>query len=600
MSSSALQVWNRLEPRPRSNSLTRSLRAEVRDPLWMLTRQWQLGEWNGEDTGTAAFAFLDMQTSRVNRIAKPGNSPLPVSEDVPLECTIEREDVQPSLLICIELGRQFIKMLRAATLSNLATIEANIRASLLFRFSAPPSPNPEFFSNPELWQATLAVSNGRAVNGFELLRQLQLPATTISSLITVPAADVTIANQVGVDFVAWYKRVYSQPASPAEDYWLPRHLEYQFACSAPRTATDYTLLKADEYYQGHLDWYSFDRVSTTHAVDASLQPLIAGTPDTSVLQTKPFAVIPSKIAFGGMPAQRFWEMEDRRVDFGGLTVATTDVAHLVVGEFATLYSNDWTLLPFTVPSGSICNLRGIMVTDVFGQVTHIQAAGAADWQNWNLFTLSEIDNRTSDQRLFVPPVVGDLQESPPVEMVNFMRDEMANMVWGVESVVPNGVSGGERGQEAAIRISRLIESQTVITPVPPSLSNTAEIKFNLMSVVPENWIPFIPVRLGTNLQSRNIQFQRAAMPRVIKNQTQPQRVRPRTSLLREGYNPTSGSWGASYIYEEEIPRSGTILSLTWQRARWHDGRVALWLGRRKQNGRGEGNSGLRFDYLTAK
>ena len=63
---------------------------------------------------------------------------------------------------------------------------------------------------------------------------------------------------------------------------------------------------------------------------------------------------------------------------------------------------------------------------------------------------------------------------------------------------------------------------------------------------------------------------------------------------------TTPAWHASYIYEEEVPRSGAILSMTWQRARWHKGQVALWLGRRKQNGRGEGNSGLRFDYLTAK
>jgi hypothetical protein len=35
--------WNRLEGRPRSTDFERSLRAEVRDPLWFLTRQWQYG-----------------------------------------------------------------------------------------------------------------------------------------------------------------------------------------------------------------------------------------------------------------------------------------------------------------------------------------------------------------------------------------------------------------------------------------------------------------------------------------------------------------------------------------------------------------------------
>ena len=41
--------WNRLEGRPRSEDFDRSLRAEVRDPVWFLTRQWQYGELEGDD-----------------------------------------------------------------------------------------------------------------------------------------------------------------------------------------------------------------------------------------------------------------------------------------------------------------------------------------------------------------------------------------------------------------------------------------------------------------------------------------------------------------------------------------------------------------------
>jgi hypothetical protein len=45
-------VWNRLEGRPRSTEFGRALRFEVRDPLWLLTRQWQFGEFEGADAGT--------------------------------------------------------------------------------------------------------------------------------------------------------------------------------------------------------------------------------------------------------------------------------------------------------------------------------------------------------------------------------------------------------------------------------------------------------------------------------------------------------------------------------------------------------------------
>ena len=35
-----IKGWNRLEGRPRTVDYSRALRAEVRDALWFLTRQW--------------------------------------------------------------------------------------------------------------------------------------------------------------------------------------------------------------------------------------------------------------------------------------------------------------------------------------------------------------------------------------------------------------------------------------------------------------------------------------------------------------------------------------------------------------------------------
>jgi hypothetical protein len=36
---------------------------------------------------------------------------------------------------------------------------------------------------------------------------------------------------------------------------------------------------------------------------------------------------------------------------------------------------------------------------------------------------------------------------------------------------------------------------------------------------------------------------------------------------------------------------------SFQRTRWRDGRACVWLGVRKQTGRGEGSSGLAFDRI---
>ena len=52
------------------------------------------------------------------------------------------------------------------------------------------------------------------------------------------------------------------------------------------------------------------------------------------------------------------------------------------------------------------------------------------------------------------------------------------------------------------------------------------------------------------------------------------------------------------MHEEEVPRAGSALTQLFQRTRWTDGRVYVWIRVRRQTGRGEGTSGLRFDSLA--
>src|SRR5207245_7558878 len=65
----SITFWNRLEPRPRSpGSVRDTLAARVRDPVWMLTRQWQMGEFRGEDAGSPANVRIATKTkSRAER-----------------------------------------------------------------------------------------------------------------------------------------------------------------------------------------------------------------------------------------------------------------------------------------------------------------------------------------------------------------------------------------------------------------------------------------------------------------------------------------------------------------------------------------------------
>src|SRR5215831_17451451 len=55
---SSITSWTRLEPHCRDADMRTSLGARVFDPLWMLTRQWQVGEFQAEDAGMPVMARL--------------------------------------------------------------------------------------------------------------------------------------------------------------------------------------------------------------------------------------------------------------------------------------------------------------------------------------------------------------------------------------------------------------------------------------------------------------------------------------------------------------------------------------------------------------
>jgi hypothetical protein len=190
-------------------------------------------------------------------------------------------------------------------------------------------------------------------------------------------------------------------------------------------------------------------------------------------------------------------------------------------------------------------------------------------------------------------------QSGPREEVALIRDEVANMVWGVETTValPSGES--KPGREAALEMraffERDLERRLGHPPEPPPAAEGAAIRYQVMSSVPENWIPFVPVHVvGDN---REIQLQRAAMPRVLEGDVEaPRKVRPRTALLRTGLDDETPA--AYFVHEEEVPRAGAQVSQNYQRTRWRGGRALVWLGARKQVGRGEGSSGLAFDRIV--
>ena len=236
---------------------------------------------------------------------------------------------------------------------------------------------------------------------------------------------------------------------PADDAWIPERLEYAFETSAPRDGTELHLT-ADEYFHGHLDWYNLD-ISPRRAGSATFR-----APLPEVVQAGHTATfLPTPISFAGMPHTRWWTFEDGTTSFGDIDPDTTEINKLLVMEFALVYANDWFLLPFTVPAGTVARVRGLSVTNVFGERTWVEAAGRGsdeDWQRWTMFTLATRGSADipADQSLLVLPSVPKIQEGAPLEAVELVRDEIANMVWGIETTVPTPDGEGRAGRRAAL------------------------------------------------------------------------------------------------------------------------------------------------------
>ena len=97
----SVTTWTRLEPRPREGSMQRSLQAQVRDPLWMLARQWQVGEFAGDDSGSPVQATLGIENRSITAY-RPGESDAAtVAYDaaLPVEVHVERADRIVQLLL---------------------------------------------------------------------------------------------------------------------------------------------------------------------------------------------------------------------------------------------------------------------------------------------------------------------------------------------------------------------------------------------------------------------------------------------------------------------------------------------------------------------
>jgi hypothetical protein len=594
----AITRWNRLEGRPRTHHFDRALRAEVRDALWMLSKQWQMGEFQGDDAGSPVLARVCLDVMTIDRFQGSDGPIEPLIPEEPLEAKVERRPIPLragaqflSLDLRLVVGRRWLKLLDRER-ARPGGLSADYRGAYRTRYQVViPDPRQKadatICAHPDAWQMVGAAAE-RAMDGIALLEHLDQPGGQAFDGIGASNTDQPKLTALADELNRWFYDLIQQPAAGgANDAWVPSRLEYRFGCEA-QSGAGAIVMRADEYYQGRLDWYALEREpDRTHLGEEPPPP----TQPKRLVHT----FLPASIVFEGMPNTRWWAFEDRRTNFGEVRPDQTDLGKLLLMEFGLVYANDWFVLPYTLPVGTVTEVKGIAISTVFGErfwIEPIRQPTGDGWQQWGLFTLSPtaIERRPPPHRLALLPTVPKIQESAAVEEVWLVRDEIANMVWGIEQriLLPSGSTrpGGEAAREYRAHLQRLIGA-----PGSAGIEPKAPIRYQVMNQAPEQWIPFIPVHVEGSV--REIQLQRAALPRILEGDlNQPEKTRPRTALLRHNLPK------AYYVHEEEVPRAGAMVSQSYQRTRWVGGKVFTWLGVRKQTGRGEGTSGLAFDRLV--
>jgi hypothetical protein len=454
--------FSRLLPRNCSLSMEEGLQAKTKDPLWYLSRQWQLGEFRAKNGGLPVRADVVTQTSKVSSI-QVGNtgqlSPI-VDPKAPLESLVE--------------------------------------------------------------------------------------------------------DQANVD-------------PPYVGAWHTKQLEYKFGI-----ASDDTLLQAEEYFGGNLDWYDFN-------IDSNR---VAGE------KTEKFSMVPAKISFKGMPNSRWWQFEDGRVDLGNIRRPNLNILAMLLTEFALIYANDWFVLPLSQAAGTLRNIESLIVTDSFGIGSNISPIRdtSIDDSRWSMFTLSGSQGSgiENSQVFFLADRIAHALHGEALEEVTFARDEMANLVWAIEHKYDDGTRIVNRDDEEALKEPSPVE----VTGLPV---------YRLKSHVPAHWIPYLSRRFpGQKPGDWGEIILRRGRTEITATKADPQY---KGQFIKESV----------YLYEEEIPAVPVNLLRQWKLAvagpegwklvqdnqqwklvRVDNKKIYVWQGRTKKAGKRQPGSGLRYDYAVEK
>lgn len=636
-------AWLRIESRCRVDEFGPGVKAQTADGLWFLTRQWQTAEFHAEDAGSPIKVDLGYSTQSVDNIVLGKNIVKPYQiNTTPLESLIEQEQGTINYRERVRIGQEFERRLKSllqdsGNESELALVLQTLRDKDGIGFPKEGNSIEQTLDRETL--SFVRFMTGKVIDGLAILSvHAELTATSFTSVVN------TAIEEARQSIITWYGKVCARPDAESSSAWQSESLDYQFETN--KAAEDAAVedkkinLIAPDYRNGAVDWYTFE--SNQDTTQNWAQTAEHFSPDDTASTT------PTRIEVAGT-SPRWWAFEDGHINFGAMNMAKPDLAKLLLLEIALIYGDDWFSVPANVALGSLARVDQLNVYNVFGEKVEIEPARkvAGDaLARFEMFTLSSHlehdapglgvsaeEESSTRPLLFVPPVSGYRMESKPIDEVLFVRDEGANMVWGIEKWVQNGIGkaidGFDAQRERLERANAVEESilNALIDDVEQQLQSDSltederavllkqkrlaqarleELKpfeistpsqddvprFRLASTVPENWIPFIPqqrhsVHFGL-LRPKHIgvQFRRAKMLRNTDHakldSTELTPAILENAATNLGLPPDTFTWMAEAPNDEAVPSLSRLLALNEHALLWLDEEAVPRAGLRVQ------------------
>ncbi len=546
-----------------------NLAMRTADPLWMLGRQWQFGEFVGEDNGSPISVQGFYVKKGISTYATLNNQNTASLGSGPLEVQVEAMSIPLNdLRTRVKVGQKFERLIRQKYDDGEEAQEYIDQLRSIY-------PLEESIRMDKASSRFYKLMKGKTMDGRILIEKLtdeQFDTDGFSSLVSLRT-----------QLINWYENLYSQPNRDFET-WNPNQLVHQFSAKTPG---DQVVIHAPDYQSGHLDWYSFDSVELKENLDAVLREEEQATAE----------LLPTNLTFPAMPEKRLFAFEDRKIDLGDQNIEADDLIRIMLVDFSLFSGSDWYTIPMEMEIGEICWINRIEVKDVFGVRTTIQnkegigpsfsdVDGDGRQTSLDIWDVFKIRNELvtkyhhPENFLYLAPTLNHRQESQPIEEVLFLRDEFANMVWGLEKRIRNGIGKTVEGFDYHLELNGPFED---LQSADEETEERLPI-YRLATTVPSHWIPYLPRQEGP----KQLVLKRAKMvsnePDKMYRDIEPLSYLTSRELL--------------LLREEAVPKAGVRVQLTKQRARWTDGKTYVWMGRKVLAGKGEGNSGLRFDALN--